>query len=242
MRKRKPYSRLARTQEKQNLRRAFIYILLAIIISATTLFLGIPVLIRVAIFFAEIKGSSLPVEQTDVIPPPPPRIDTLPEATKTNLISLAGSAEEGSTVEVYLNEKNITSVVSDSNSRFITEKLRLEGGKNSVYVIAIDKARNESSPSEKQYLWFDDKPPELLITQPEDGATFYGEQEKSITVQGKTEPGTSVTLNGRLIIVGTEGELTTIYTLNEGENQIKLVVRDKAGNETEKEITVIYFP
>jgi hypothetical protein len=242
MAKRKSYSRLARREEKQSIRRAFIYLLLAVIISVTTLFLGIPVLIRVAVFFAELKGSSLPVEQADVIPPPPPRINTLPEAIKTNQVSLSGTAEAGVSVEIYLNQKNITSVVSNSESKFVTEKIRLEKGKNSIYAIAIDKAGNQSAPSAQSYIWFDNEPPVLTISQPEDGAKFYGEQEKSINLQGKTEPGVSLTLNGRLIIIGSEGEFSTTYSLNEGNNQLKLVARDRAENETEKEITVSYFP
>ena len=145
-------------------------------------------------------------------------------------------------MEIYLNGKNITTVISDSDSKFITEKLRLEEGRNTIYAIAIDKAGNQSSPSEKHYVLFDEEPPELTISSPEDGATFYGEQEKSITIQGKTEPGVSLTLNNRLVIVGSEGNFSTTYSLNEGENQIKLVASDKAGNETEKEITLVYFP
>ncbi len=239
---RKTYSRLARRQEKQNLRRAFLYILLAIIILGTTLFLGIPVLIRVAVFFAEIRGSSLPIEQTDVLPPPPPQINLLPEATDNQSIEISGSAEAGATVEIYLNDKKITAVVSNNDSEFLTEKLRLEEGRNSLYAIAIDKAGNQSSSSQKQYIWFDNQPPELTINSPEDRASFYGDQEKSVTIQGKTESGVSLTLNDRLIIVNDEGDFSTTYSLNQGENQLKFVARDRAGNKTETEITLIYFP
>ena len=195
-----------------------------------------------AVFFAELRGSSLPVEQTDVLPPPPPRINTLPETSKTGLINLSGTAEASSTVEIYFNEKNVTSVVSDSDSKFTTGKLRLEEGKNSIYALAIDKAGNQSSSSEKYYVWFDEKPPELTISSPGDGAAFYGEQEKSISIQGKTEPGVSLTLNDRLVIIGSEGDFSTTFSLSEGENRIKLIARDKAENEVEKEITVIFFP
>jgi hypothetical protein len=242
MRRRRPYSRLARRQEKDNIRKALIYFVLAIILLVATLFLGIPVIVKVAVFFAEFRSSSLPIEQTDIIAPSPPRINTLPDANKTNLISLSGSAEAGSSVEIYLNEKNITTVVSDSDSKFITEKLRLEEGRNTIYAIAIDKAGNQSSSSEKHYVLFDDQPPELTITSPEDRTTFYGEQEKSITIQGQTETGVSLTLNDRLVIVGSEGSFSTTFSLSEGENHIKLIARDRAENEAEKEIILIYFP
>jgi len=116
MNKRNQYSRLSRRQEKENIRRAFIYFFLAIILMGTTIFLGIPILVRVAVFFAEIKGSSLPVEQTDLLAPSPPRINPLPEATKTAYINLSGTAEVGSTVEIFLNDKKVTSIVSDKDS------------------------------------------------------------------------------------------------------------------------------
>ncbi len=166
----------------------------------------------------------------------------MPETIKTGLTSLSGTAEASSTVEIYFNGKKVTSVVSDSNSKFTTGKLRLEEGKNSIYAVAIDKAGNQSSSSEKYYVWFDEEPPELTISSPEDGAIFYGEQEKSITIQGKTEPGVSLTLNDRLVIIGSEGDFSTTFSLSEGENHIKLIARDKAENEVEKEITVIFFP
>jgi hypothetical protein len=242
MNKRSPYSRLSRRQEKENIRRAFLYFFLALILMGATILLGIPILVRVAVFFAEIRGSSLPVEQTDLLAPPPPRINTLPEATKTAYINLSGTAEAGATVEIYINDQKVDSLVSDSDSNFSTGKLRLEEGKNSIYALATDKAGNQSSTSELYYVWYDEKPPELEITSPQDGANFYGEQEKSLTVQGKTEPGVSVFLNDRMIIVNSEGEFSTPFSLNVGENQIKVVSRDEAGNETEKEIKVIYFP
>ena len=242
MTKRSPYSRLSRSQEKENIRRAFIYFFLAIILMGATIFLGIPILVKVAVLFAEIRGSSLPVEQTDLLAPPPPKINPLPEATITAYINLSGTAEAGSTVEIFLNDKKVTSIVSDNDSKFSTGKLHLEEGKNSFYALAIDKAGNQSSASEKYYLWYDELPPELEIISPQDGANFYGEQEKSLLVQGKTEPEVSVSLNGRIIIVNSQGEFSTTLSLNQGENQIKLVAQDKAGNETEKEIKVIYFP
>ena len=138
-------------------------------------------------------------------------------------------------------EEKLLKVV-DGNQKFVTEKLRLEKGKNSLYAIAVDKAGNQSTASTQSYIWFDNEPPELTISQPEDDTKFYGEHEKSITIQGKTESGVSLFLNDRLIIVGSEGEFSTTYSLNEGNNQLKLVARDKAENETEKEITVSYFP
>jgi len=242
MTKRSQYSRLSRRQEKENLRKAFIYIILAIVLMGATLFLGIPVIIRVAIFFTEIRGSSLPIEQTDTLAPSPPKINTLPEATKTAYINLSGTGEAGSTIEIYFNDKNIISIISDNDSKFSTGKLRLEEGKNSIYAIAVDNKGNQSSSSEKHYVWYDEKPPELDITSPQDGDNFYGSQEKTITIQGKTEPEVSVILNDRIIIVNSAGEFSTTLSLNEGENQIRVVAQDRAGNETEKEIRVIYLP
>ncbi len=242
MAKRLIYSRLSRRQEKENLRKAFIYFILAVVLMGATLFLGIPVIIRVAIFFTEIRGSSLPVEQADTLAPPPPRINTLPEATKMAYLNLSGTSEAGSIVEIYINDQKVDSLVSDSDSKFSTGKLRLEEGRNSIYALALDSTGNQSSASEKHYVWYDETPPELEIISPSDGASFYGEQEKSLVVQGKTEPEVSVTLNGRIIIVNSEGEFSTSLSLNEGENQITALAQDRAGNETEKEIKVIYFP
>jgi len=236
------HSRLMRREEKQSLRKAVIFFLLTILILAGTVFLGIPALVKVAVFLAELKGSSLPVEQTDLIPPAPPRLDPIPEAVKTNLIGLSGSAEAGANVEIYLNDGLVLTIISDNDSHFITEKIRLEQGKNSVYIIAIDKAGNKSSPSEEASLLFDDQPPDLTIEQPADNSRFNGQGEKSIIIQGKTETDVSLSLNDRFIIVGNEGTYATTYSLNEGENKLTFIARDKAENETKKELTIFYSP
>lgn len=242
MKVRGTHSRLMRREEKQSLRKAVIFFLLTILILAGTIFLGIPALVKVAVFLAELKGSSLPVEQTDLIPPAPPRLDPIPEAVKTNLIGLSGSAEAGANVEIYLNDGLVLTIISDNDSHFITEKIRLEQGKNSVYITAIDKAGNKSSPSEKAFIWFDDQPPDLTIEQPADNSRFSGQKERTIIIQGKTEADINLSINDRFIIVGNEGNYSTSYSLNEGENKLTLIARDKAENETKKELTVFYFP
>ena len=61
-------------------------------------------------------------------------------------------------------------------------------------------------------------------------------------IKGKTEKEAVVTVNERQVIVGLEGNFEADYFLTEGDNEIIVVAKDKAGNKTEKTIKVKYQP
>lgn len=236
-------SRLARVEEKKSLKKAFIFVVLTISLILTLIFFGIPTLVRVAVLFAEIKSSSTQTtEQTDSIPPSPPQLDDLSEHTKDQNISLTGFAEQNSTVEVFLNGSPVGTVTTNSEGKFSIEKVSLSQGKNEIYAIAADKAGNKSQPSETLTTNFDNTPPDLTVDQPQDGTTFNEDRQKKMKISGQTEPDISLTLNDRLIILNQEGKFSTDMTLSEGENALKIIATDKAGNQTEKDLRVTFNP
>ncbi|MBN1915897.1 hypothetical protein JW796_02780 [Candidatus Dojkabacteria bacterium] len=81
----------------------------------------------------------------------------------------------------------------------------------------------------------DTEAPELSITSPEDGASIV---EAKITISGKTEPGATVFV-GESEVENVEGEFSKEVELAIGENKIVVRVKDEAGNENVKTLTII---
>ena len=235
------HSRLLRKEEARSLRRAITFGFLTVILALALIFLGIPALIRMAIFLENLRSSSLPVETKDIFPPAPPQLKPLPEATNDAQVVVQGFAESGSAVEIFLNGKSTKKVIAENAGSFSTSSIKITSGRNEITAIATDKAGNSSQKSGKIIISYDEAPPELKISEPIDNAEFFGEENK-ITVKGKTEEKATVTVNERVVIVDSEGNFEYSLTLSEGENQILIVATDKAGNKTEKEIGLTYNP
>lgn len=235
-------SRLVRKEEARSLRRTLLYGSLTLLIIVLLFWGGIPSLVRVATFFTELQTSQTPVEKEDLLPPAPPQINPVPRATKKDLLSLSGLAEPGSTVEIFLNNTSTQTVIATSEGAFTIDRLKLSPGENKIYAVATDQAGNVSQPSSKMTILFDSEPPELEIYSPADGATFSGEKQKKLTISGKTEPGITLTINDRQVILDQEGNFSTIKPLSEGENTFRVVATDLAENQTEKEIKVSFAP
>ena len=233
------FSRLARKQESKNIKLAFFYGLLTFLLALGVLFFGIPLLIRLAVFLGDVRSSSLPVETQDKVPPSPPIFTTSFEATSSSQIALAGYAEPGSAVLISLNGSLEQEIVADNEGLFKTE-INLTDGDNQIEAIAKDQAGNQSSNSKALQITLDDEPPELELTYPEtDKASVH---EEKIVLTGKTETEATLVINERLVIIDREGNFEYPISLKEGDNEVSLSVEDKAGNKTEKMITVTYSP
>jgi len=234
-------TRLAKKQEARNIRQAIFYIILTLTLAFVLVFVGIPLLIRVAIFLGNLRTSSKLPEQTDTIPPSPPRIIVPFEATNSAQFSLKGFTEPGADIKLYNSGLSFGETVADSEGSFTIENLELTSGRNEITAVAQDAAGNESQSSMSAVVDYDTAPPDLEITQPEEGKTITGFEDE-ITIEGKTEEGAKISINGRLVIVGPEGDFNYQYSLEEGENTFIIIAQDKAGNQTEKELKANYSP
>lgn len=236
------FSRLARREERKNIKKALFFGFLTVGLLLMLIFLGIPILIKIAVFLADIRRTTAPIEQTDTFPPTLPRFNSLPEYTKESSLGLSGFAEPGSTVEIFLNEAATGTVVTTAEGTFNFSSLNLHQDKNEIYAMATDEAGNKSQPSSRIMVIFDNTAPKLEITEPADGATFKGEKKRRITILGQTEENISLAINERRVILGSEGNFSSEFLLADGENKIKIVAADLAGNQTEKEIKITFSP
>ena len=234
------YSRRNKTEEKKNLRKAFIFIFLSVTLIILFLVYGLPSVARFAAFLTDLRSSSSPVDVADTTPPTPPRLEPLPEFTKDKKIELKGKSEAGSEVILSINDKD-EEILANSEGNF-TYTFQLLDGENTLVVSSVDASGNESSKSETYRIVFDESPPELTLNKPNEGTEFFGPKERQIVLEGKTEGDASININGRLVVVDNDGSFTFATTLSQGENKFTIKAQDQAGNFTEKTITVTYEP
>lgn len=235
---RKTYSRLARVEEQKNNRRAFIFIVLTVGFLVLAFFYGIPTAAKIASFVGDLKKSSIPVDKNDTTPPGPPRFNALPEAVKEKELKINGYTEPGAIVTLSLNE-GTQEVVADSDGNF-SFSANLNKGENIISAKAKDQVGNESISSKVYTVIFDNEVPNLDISSPSDGTTFYGSKEKQLTIKGTTESGATLNINDRIVKVEDDGSFSYTISLNDGENNFHFKAVDTAGNETEKDLKVNY--
>lgn len=238
---RRKKSRLSKIEEKRSIRQAVLFGGLTLILIAFLLFFGIPGLIKLAVFFGNIRSTNQPIETQEDLPPPPPHFKAVPEATNSSKISLAGYGQAGSTVKISLDNIEKKEVIVNTQGEFSVVNFSLKKGENKITAIAYDKSGKKSRPSEEITIVFDNQPPTLQIISPKDKDEFF-DKDKEIKVEGETDTEASVDVNGRFVIVGANGNFQTTLELKEGENEIRVTTRDIAGNQTEKKLKVKYTP
>lgn len=239
MAKSQTYSRLKRIEKQKNLRSAYLYIFLTIILVAGMFFGGLPLVTRFAGFLFNLGDSGKPVEILDKTPPPPPTFENVPEFTNEEIIALEGNAEAGSSVSITINGTQ-KEIVAGSQGDF-SFKVDLQKGENAIFAFSNDLAGNKSADSRRYTIVFDNEPPKLSIDSPSDSQIFSG-KEKNIKVTGLSEENSRVTINDRVAIVSPEGKYEATISLSDGSNTLTVKAIDQAGNETQKEISITYFP
>ncbi|MFW6110022.1 MAG: Ig-like domain-containing protein [Patescibacteria group bacterium] len=239
--------------QSQNTWQAVKRLLLAVFgitaVSTLLFFVTIPLFSRIDTLWEILAPNTETQQVTDQIPPAPPYLKPLPTAVKEQTLALEGFSEPGAKITLFHNEKKLEETLVDNEGAFSFNNIQLKKGENSFQVQAKDKAGNKSGISKTQTVIFDNEPPKLTIEQPEDGKTIEKEEERKIEIKGITEPDIRVTVNKLWAKVEEEkegdtkmGKFNYQLRLEEGENVLKIVAEDEAGNKTTKEITVSYEP
>jgi hypothetical protein len=236
----KYYSYKNKTEERKIAKRTFFYIFLTVASILAIFFFGIPVLIKFASFLTDINKSGKSVEVSDTIPPPPPRLINLPEATNSKSVDIKGTSEPGATVTLNVNNDKQEVVVGNEGEFMIN--IQLKDGENSIYAYSTDQSGNESQKTETHKIVFDKQNPEIAINKPKEGETFSGSKQRQITIEGTTEIQASLKINDRFVLVEDDGNFTFLTALTSGENNFNIKAEDKAGNTSEKSLKVIYNP
>lgn len=195
-------------------------------------------------FFVEViagKGSVLINQEQDVIPPQSPVLSALPEATGSASILVEGYTEAGAALDLMVNDAISQTSKAEADGSFAIYGI-LSIGSNRVYVRAADEAGNVSS-SEVKLVSFDNKPVVLTVLSPKDGSEFFGKNNQVIDITGEVNKAYSqVIINNSFVVLDKEGKFSHRFQLADGNNEIKIVASDRAGNTDETMIKILYTP
>lgn len=228
---------MGRYRRAQSGNRSRFYILMSIVLVVVMVKWGFPLFVKV------IAGNGANVSRTndDIIPPQPPILSPLPEATNEGTINIEGFTEQGALLELNVNDILNKSDKAKEDGSF-TFSANLSTGANRVQVRAVDEAGN-ASLSEVKIVSVDKEPVTLTITSPKDGTEYIGKNSQSVEITGKTnKPNTQIIANNSFVDVNRDGTFVHRLQLASGENIIKMIASDKAGNQDEKTIKLVFTP
>jgi bacillopeptidase F len=154
--------------------------------------------------------------------------------TNEENITVQGTAPPNTTVQLMNNEENAGSAISNDEGEFEIS-IELTEGENELTAISMinDNPIGESDPVT---VTLDTAVPELTIENPKDGEKTNRE---TITAEGKIDDDNLdyVEVNGQRANVN-NGEYSKRIILENGQNVIEVVAVDKAGNTTNKSVTI----
>ncbi len=202
---------------------------------------GVEYLGRFTGIFNDSSGEEMVGVARDTLPPAPPIIDPLPEATNSAILEVVGEAEALSELSLFLNGEVIKKMVVGESGTFRVGDINLSQGDNNIYALAEDMVGNKSQESVRQTIILDKEPPELEVAFPENNQSFSGDK-REIIIKGKTEENAIITINERKVVVDLDGGFEISYSLADGTNSIIIVAKDKAGNQSKEELVVSYRP
>lgn len=227
-------SRRARTEQRKLVRQILLLGGGAIVLLVVFIFVIAPGAVQLV---ANILGTGQPITFNDTLPPQVPVLAAPVPATYSAELAITGYGEAGSTVVLLVNGQKSAEVKLGSDGQ-LSQTIALTDGENSLSTYAVDDAGNESSASRSFTIIVDREPPQIEITEPQDGQTIELRKNQNLTIKGKTEPHSRITINGRLALANSTGEFSSTYLLSEGENKLEFKVQDEAGNTADKILTV----
>ena len=234
-----PISRYSRIEERRARKRLYLAIAGILGVFLFLLFFGVRILIGFSLFVDWIRGGSPQNQQQASTLLLPPVLNPAPEATFSARIKITGSAQPETTLIVYLNEKEYKKLTVPAEGTFELEDVPLLAGENVMSAKVTDGSENVSELSNVLRIVQKSEGPLMEVTAPEDGREVVGDDSR-LMIDGKTEDATTVTINGRFVVINSDGSFSYVMNLSEGETVLKIVATDIAGNKTETERVVNY--
>ena len=149
------------------------------------------------------------------------------QKVSTAIVTLVGKTDPKATLKI-----NDVAVTVSADGTF-TKAVTLVEGENTIKAVAEDLAGHVTASGIS--LMKDSTPPTVLIYTPLDGIRT---SDTSVVVQGSTEPGTNVTVNGELVTVDANGGFSKTVNLDIGTKTLTIKVTDPLGNSVEQSRSV----
>lgn len=196
-------------------------------------------MVNFALFISGVKDYDDNAKHEDTSFISAPILNPLPVATNSAEVIISGSASPNQTVILYINDNLVDKTEAQKNGNF-SFRQTLSEKENEIKTKAETNGK-ESEFSQAVNILVKNSPPSLSVDFPTDGESFSKEQN-TVEVKGTTDAQIKVTVNDFWAITDQANHFSYILPIKEGENQIKIVATDQAGNKTEKTIRVIYSP
>lgn len=222
------YSRLARRNERVTKRQSTLLLVGSVVFLILFVLYGFPAVLNFSGSLGSRFSKKTAVSQNPGLTPLTPRFSQDFEATKSAHISIHGVADNKISLEIFQNDQSQGLITAKDDGSFSID-VDLNRGNNIFIAQAVSDSGQKSPKSEPYAVSYLTSGPKLEINSPKDG-------ENSLT--GKTDPAVTVTVNDHFVVVASDGSFSYQLNLSPGENKIKIVASDRAGNQTTKELTI----
>ncbi len=232
-------SRMSRLEDKKQQKRLIAAIVGSMAILLLVALFGVKALISFSLLVDKVRGNSPQTPQSQQTIIAPPVLDAPPIATNSATMTLTGKGQSGLTLIVYLSDGEFKKMPVPQDGNFFIVGIPLKEGTNTMSAKLTDDKGNTSDLSNVVSVTYGNKPPKLDVSAPDENANVSGDTN-TIAVSGATDDEVTVTINDRLVVVRSDNTFTYSYPLNEGDNILKIVATDVAGNQTKVERKVVY--
>ena len=222
-------SRLERVRSRKAAKQGIIYLVLAVLLIITTIVWGLPAIAKITGIL--IKTDINPIEITEQRPTPPIFSD-VPEATYSAKVMIAGYAQPGLEVILYINGAEYDRQLISESGIFSFDKVPLTEGPNDAYAYTTTPHNLRSEQSKTYTITVDSTLPVVTIESPHDADVFRGQSQRITNIVGSVnELGSKVFIGDRMLIIQPDGKFNLTYQLIEGDQELQIKAIDKAGNE-----------
>jgi hypothetical protein len=211
-----------------------------VIIVAVLFFFGTKILIGFSLLSEKLSGTDATnstIQSNDSSYVSPPSLDPVVDATNSAQIVVTGIASAQQTIHLYVNGELVDKTPVRDDNHFKFASVTLKEGQNMIKALAVTSSKKKSDYSAELQINFLKKSPTLTINQPQDGQGFKKDPGTE-SIIGQTDPGVQVTVNDFVAIVDAQGKFSYLYTLKDGDNDLKIKATDDAHNETVKEMHI----
>ena len=223
-------SRLERVRSKKAGKQGVVYLIVAIGLMVGMIGWGLPMAARLAGLLN--PGSDEIVGEAELRPTPPIFSD-VPEATFSAQVKVAGYAQPGLDVILFLNGAEYGRKLTSESGTFNFEEIAITEGENVVYAYTATAKDLRSEQSRSYTIVLDATKPVVTIETPKEGEVFRGTSSRIANFSGSVdELGSKVYIGERMVIVQNDGKFSLPYQLVEGDQEIMIKAIDKAGNES----------
>lgn len=229
-------SRLQKRQNRFTQRQIYILIGLSVVLIIIIVYFGIAFLFGLTTRISSLQrqNNQADSQNSPGLAPNTPRFSQKFFATSSANLKISGTADPKINVEIFHNDRSLGSNLSSDQGNFSFD-VSLEKGANVFVAQAVSDKGKKSDESLPYNINFVIGSPTLDVSSPADGDSI---KDSPIVVSGKTDSGNSLTVNDHIIIVQADGSFSYYLNVSDGDNKIKIVSTDPAGNQTVKEMTI----